>query len=80
MTAKEKAEELVDKIYYIIGKNYSKSDGFSLQLTNEAKQCALIAVDEILNNFGQLTDGANFYTSYNTIKFYKQVKKEIEKL
>lgn len=46
----------------------------------EAKQCALIAVDEILNNFGQLTEGSNFYTGYDAVKFYKEVKQEIEKL
>jgi hypothetical protein len=43
MTPKEKAKELVDKYYHL----------FSVELENtidlrEAKQCALIAVDEIL--------------------------------
>ena len=77
MIPQEKANELVDKIYYIIGKNYSKSDGFSLQLIEEAKQCALIAVDEILNEFPQGFNG-NFEEKRK--KYWQQVKQEIEKL
>ena len=70
MTPKEKAKELFDK--------YNKAVN---TITNiPIKKCALIAVDEILQNFGQLTEGANFYTSYNTIKFYQEVKQELEKL
>jgi hypothetical protein len=69
MTPKEKAVELVNKYLQV----YDGRVSF-------AKHCALIAVDEILNNFGQLTDGANFYTIYDAIKFYKEVKQEIEKL
>ena len=45
-----------------------------------AKKCALIAVDEILNTFGTLTNGARFYTGYDAIRYYIEVKKEIEKL
>jgi len=69
MTPKEKAVVLVNKYLQV----YDGRVSF-------AKHCALIAVDEILNNFGQLTDGANFYTSYDAVKFYKEVKQEIEKL
>ena len=46
----------------------------------QTKQCALIAVDEILENFGTLTEGKQHYAAYYTIKFYQQVKIEIEKL
>jgi hypothetical protein len=47
--AKEKAKELVDKYLrtYPIYDNPRVTISYT---TNEAKQCALIAVDEILNN------------------------------
>ena len=65
MTPKENAEELVWQ--------YSRA----LQLWDEenslkAIQCALIAVDEILQS-------NNLYNSIKT-KFYLEVKQEIEKL
>jgi hypothetical protein len=64
LTPKEKAEELVDKMF----------DKYT------AKECALITVDEILNNFGRATEGKQHYTDYNTIEFYTKVKHEIEHL
>lgn len=73
MTSKEKAVELVDKMYATQG----PEDGITYY---EAIDCALIAVDEILNNFGTLTEGKQHYAAYSTIKFYEQVKQEIEKL
>jgi uncharacterized protein YxeA len=72
MTAKEKAKELVEKYFYL----------FSLELENtiadyEAKQCALIAVDEILKEYGTYykVEVNGKYVSY-----WQEVKKEIEKL
>lgn len=62
MTPKEKAEELYVGYWY---------------LTNDsriAKQCALIAVDEILNFIH--TDAF----SYTNEEYWQQVKQEIEKL
>lgn len=79
MTPQEKAEELVDNIYQIIGKNYSKGDGFSLQLTEEAKQCALICVDEIINELYLLVVDDFDYHKIN-IEYWEAVKQEIEKL
>ena len=46
---------------------------------SEAKECALIVVDEILNNFGTLTEGKEHYAACSTIKFYEKVKEEIKK-
>ena len=66
MTPKEKAKELVDKMWNI-NERYG-SIGF-----HEAKQCALIAVDEILSN-------PMFFSDYGTVYFWQEVKKEIEKL
>ena len=59
MKSKEKAKELVDKYYHL----------FSVELENtidyrEAKQCALIAVDELISETGK--------------KFWYDVKLEIE--
>lgn len=62
MTPKEKAIELVDK--------YIQTNGNSFF----AKQCALIAVDEIINN-----DGFTKFDDYLT-KYWQEVKQEIEKL
>lgn len=78
MDAKQKAYELVEK--FIESTLIFDDRGGWLEDKNEAKNCAKICVNEILNNFGQLTDGANFYTSYDAIKYYQQVKEEIEKL
>ena len=61
MKPQEKAKELVDKM-----KSKLYSDGLY-----DAKQCALIAVDEIL---------LNFESSDAQTDFYNEVKQEIEKL
>jgi hypothetical protein len=60
MTPKEKAKELVDKLQFIL-----MSKGF-------AKQCALIAVDEILNLHKKV--------ALETLEYYQQVKQEIQAL
>jgi len=69
MTSKEKAKELINKYF-------KQSDLLYEDLTwIQAKECALIAVDEIINNlvYSPTDYGAS-------ITFWKQVKKEIEKL
>ena len=73
MTPKQKAEELV-KVYY---KLLPISASFEYSL-NICKQCALIAVDEILDlNLGLSNcDEGNWAID----KFYLEVKQEIEKL
>jgi hypothetical protein len=79
LTAKEKAEELFVKF----NKDglYKISSIINRHIRKEIiKQCALIAVDEILNNFGRATEGKQHYTDYNTIEFYTKVKHEIEHL
>lgn len=76
MTPKEKAEKLFNK--FIIIDDLSDSTGNSLYFNAHAKQCAIVAVDEILliapemhmEGFGNLT----------IREYYKKVKKEIEKL
>jgi hypothetical protein len=65
MTPKEKATELVEKFY-------SKTDALGLVLCvywSNAKQCALIAVDEILNAGKDVDEFAD--------AFWQEVKQEI---
>lgn len=69
MTPKEKAEDLFHKI---LGKNPNRQDGISIIDTIHAKQCALIAVDEILSLGEKLP--------LDVLEFYLEVKQEIEKL
>ena len=67
MTPKEKAEELVEKFYkYAHGltENVFKQN---------AKQCALIAVDEVIDALDQSLVDAD-------IEYWKQVKEEINQL
>jgi hypothetical protein len=71
MSPKEKAEEFIDKFV-----RYTPAEEeFEYPY---AKQCALIAVDEILENFGQLMEGKEHYAAYSTIRFYQKVRNEIE--
>lgn len=83
MTPKEKAVELVDKFYQttpneawycppvgsITSSNYSAWE--------QAKQCALIAVDEIIANIEPST---SMDVIAARIKYWQEVKTEIEKL
>jgi len=69
MTAKEKAKELFDKCY-IVCQEFTEEIQCSLQ----AKQCALIAVDEILEIL------YNSEISIQELNYWKEVKTEIEQL
>ena len=74
MTPKEKAEELVDKLYQLFPLEVDIFSGLG-DLSYEdnmikAKGCALIAVDEILLG----------YMGNPKVKYWEQVKQEIEKL
>jgi hypothetical protein len=62
MTPQEKAKELVDK-FTVIG----------LQQRNEGIQCAVIAVDEIL-------DINSVDKDYDLCDYWNEVKQEIEKI
>lgn len=74
MTPKEKAKELVDKMYntphcgieHFPSKHYCDCSEINF---SQAKQCALIAVDEILNECLSLKE-----------EFWEEVRKEIENL
>ena len=75
MTPKEKAKELFDK-YYLVCQEFTEE----IQCSIQAKQCALIAVDEILDNFGLVCNGQTFYTEYRAFDYYSEVKQEIKQL
>jgi hypothetical protein len=74
MSAKEKAQELFDKYCLAIKTDETDSGYFTNVLY--AKQCALIAVDEIIEAI-KIADNITFMY---VIDYYKEVKQEIEKL
>jgi len=82
MSPKEKAVLLVASMSFSKAKvaDYVTGEMVDIPGNIYAKQCALIHVDEILQNFGTLTEGKQHYAAHCTIQFYKQVKQEIEKL
>jgi len=71
MTSKEKAEELFYKML-----STDKLDDYSFVGSKVAKQCALIAVDEILKQCWDYRD-IDLEASYG---YWQEVKQEIEKL
>ena len=69
MTPKEKAEELVFKFDDTM--EFSTPQRF-------AKQCALIAVEEIINSYIQEKNN-RYIISEKIISYWEEVKQEIEK-
>jgi hypothetical protein len=91
MTPKEKAQEIINKFrHYSNGYKWTTTvAGKSVVLVdtemqvNNAKQCALIAVDEILDATKTPTwnpDNWNEQTGFRYNKYWQEVKQEIEKL
>lgn len=75
MKAKEKAKDLVNKFY-------PRATSYSLDRKNQnenAKQCALISVDEILDSYtNEKSNG--FIISDKIIPYWEEVKQEITNL
>jgi len=71
MTPKEKAKQLFDKYIY-----YVEAISETQQIGN-ARECALIFVEEML---WDTFDHNNGDTSLDRIKYWQEVKKEINKL
>jgi hypothetical protein len=81
MTPKEKALDLIDRYYWTFGDGY---------LGQQHIQCALIAVNELINEVYNIShqytavynNETKFYnyTDSKELKFWKEVKHEIEKL
>jgi hypothetical protein len=82
MTPKEKARELVNK-YLDASFNCKDCDmpfcdvGCTILMDSEAQECALIAVDEILNQDTSVFDKTE---SMYHFEYWGNVKDEIEKL
>jgi hypothetical protein len=70
--AKEKAEELVEKYMPHIAGADRYNTTLGIYNKDIAKQCALIAVDEILKTFD--------CTTPQQVKYWQEVKAEIENL
>lgn len=84
MTPKEKARELVNKFYQT-----KPNEAWFYSAWDQAKQCALIAVDEIIKSREEdsafddtlSSTGSEYYTPHPMYLIYHlDVKKEIEKL
>jgi len=73
LTAKEKAKQLVDKMKDIV---MDSTDVLKIQSTKRAKQCAIIAVDEIL----QAIDWHEFEVPNKQLEYWQEVKQEINNL
>ncbi len=71
---KEKAEELVDKMYY--ARRYKDAEDYiPLEAWKHAKQCALIAVDELIKSWDK-----DLYENCGASEYWQEVKQELEKL
>jgi len=78
LTPKEKAQELIGKCLDTFIND--KDEHYIETAGRLSKQCALTAVDEILNNFGLTANGQTFFTEHRAVQYYQEVKQEIEKL
>ncbi len=76
MTAKEKAIQLVDN-YRMLLMNEDTDCGNEILCSMIAKQCALIAVDEVIDAINGMV---NEESGYSADEYYLEVKTEIEKL
>lgn len=86
MTPKEKAKELVDKIFESDHcgikhqPNHRYCDCTEINYF-QAKQCALIAVDEIIKSIPCREDyGGNGWILIDNSEYWQEVETEIEKL
>jgi hypothetical protein len=91
MTPKEKAQELFDK-YYILFNNFPNYQYVIENLNTiqdeklyTTKQCALIAVDELIKYHDEFMDVVRYELPSNIVasipyKYWDEIKQEIEKL
>ena len=71
MIPKEKAKQLIESMAFSCRE---------CDYESKAKQCALIAVDEILEALGYKSLSDSPYTTLEARQYYVQVKQEIENL
>jgi len=78
MTPQEKANQLVDSMYLIISNNGQYTGEHSIPFKfEEAKKCALIAVDNAMDALRFLPYGLDYLQQ---IDYWEGVKQEIKKL
>ena len=86
MTPKEKAIELIDKFNnHTVKELVYLKNGKVIEGKTEAKECALIALDELIKYHDDLMDVVRYELPSNIVavipyKYWEDVKKEIEKL
>jgi hypothetical protein len=86
MTPKEKAEELVDKFYQTTPNEAWINEPLGIseeyKAWKQAKQCALIAVDEIVStlNYDIRDLDVRGNILLDLITYWREVKQEIQKL
>ena len=73
MTAKEKAAELFNEYYSYLKANLMYDE----EAKEDAKQCALIAVDEIMKALTVIPYGMQYLSA---IDYWLEIKEEIEKI
>lgn len=81
MNAREKAAELVIKMYQPLPASKEAEKGKEHLYYNQyraAKQCALIAVDELISSHNKWDDYAQ--TNSEEYYYWQEVKQEIEKV
>ena len=76
MTKEEKAKELFNKYYSYLKANLMNDE----EAREDAKECALIAVDEVLNELFEAAIVTESSYMHKYIDYYQEVKQEIEKL
>ena len=77
LSPKEKADELVNEMYYS-GRYDDKEDIIPAMGWLRAKQCALIAVNELISSHNKWDDYAQ--TNSEEYYYWQEVKKELELL
>lgn len=84
MTPQAKAKELIDKCQFVLYNNLPslQSENFENAMTKSAKQCALIAVEEIIkaNPIVPLTLMLESDAIDTAVEYWNEVKAEINKL
>jgi hypothetical protein len=73
MTPKEKAKELFNKYYSYLKANLMNDK----EACEDAKVCALIAVDELIEHLQPASDFGGEINKY-TIEYWEEVKQEID--
>ncbi len=81
MTPKEKARQLYDKMFYEIEESvaglFEEDVDYITAREEAAKQCALICVEEMLNNSEEFSDSV---AKIEQEEYWQQIKTEIKNL